>query len=168
MPETNPLENARYELARLVQAKSEIEQRIAAIQQTIQILEPVYGAESNFGVRGLNALAMTRSDGGLTDRIRAVLLRSSPFGITPLAVRDVVIQGGFELGERSNFLAEIHNVLKRLVAQGEAEEITTEESGKMYRPRRASGNLKDLANTKPVPAPTGYRKITVRPSGDKK
>jgi hypothetical protein len=165
----NPLENAKAELSQLLESRAQIEQRIDAMQQTIKLLEPVYGREL-YGVRGLNQLGLTGNDGGLTDRIRAVLSRTSPFGITPVAVRDAVIQGGFELGERSNFIAEIHNVLKRLVMQGEVEEITTNKSGKMYRPRRASGSLKDLGNPKPVPAPTGYRKITVKmpPPGEKK
>src|ERR1700733_7546935 len=104
----NPLENAKAELAQLLASRSQIDQRIEAMQQTIRLLEPVYGRESS-GVRGLNALALTGNDGGLTDRIRTVLFKTSPLGITPVSMRDAVIQGGFELGERSNFLAEIHN-----------------------------------------------------------
>ena len=91
------------------------------------------GEGKNLG--GYTALGFTGNRRGPHKTYSCSTARTSVLGITPLTMRDVVIQEGFDAGERSNFLAEIHNVLKRLVAQGEAEEITDSDGGKAYRQR---------------------------------
>ena len=132
----NPLLSARSELEELLRQKSEIEKRIAAIEQTIKILEPVYANDFGRGLWG-SVDAILDADAGLTDRIRDILRRAAPSYLSPTAVRDVLTNSGFDASGRSNFLAEVHNVLKRLTARNQLDEKSLP-TGKIY---RSLGNL---------------------------
>src|SRR5579871_3326813 len=103
----NPLQAARAELLELKETRAKIDARIAAVEQTIKILEPVYGGEpeSFSAFSQIHALGLDDSS-GLTDRIRQILLVSRPGVPTPTAIRDLLIQTGFKAEGRSNFLSE--------------------------------------------------------------
>lgn len=131
MANANPLLNAKAELELLLRQKIEIERRVAAVQQSIGILEPVYGGNALVSMwDGLESLVGV--DVGLTTRIREILRTNSPKYLSPLEVRTVLISSGFNTEGRSNFLSEIHNTLKRLKIRGEADEQTFPD-GKRYR-----------------------------------
>jgi hypothetical protein len=126
-----PLENVRAELTKLRAAKDRLEAQIAVLEETERILEPVYGTSL---VRDLmeNLLTPFGDSQGLTDKIRRLLIASFPGAATPTAIRDLMVSSGMDTSGRSNFLSEIHNVLKRLVAQDEVEE-TVLNGSKAYR-----------------------------------
>jgi hypothetical protein len=143
----NPLQAAKNEINELLKKKAEIERRfeadqaeinrrLKAVQQTIKILEPVYANDP-----WVNALAFAAYDGGLTDRVRDLLRASFPGAATPVAIRDAILASGFDASKRSNFLSEIHSVLRRLDSQDEVEPIDAPE-GKKF---RAKSGLNALA-----------------------
>lgn len=125
-----PLENVRTELTRLRAARDHLEAQIAALEQTERILEPVYGR--SLAQEVMQSLVPFGDSEGLTDKIRKLLVASFPGAATPTAIRDLMVSSGMDTSGRSNFLSEIHNVLKRLVAQGEVEE-TMLNGSKAYR-----------------------------------
>ena len=136
----NPLETIRAEIARLRRAKADMEQQISALEQSEKLLEPVYGrVPLSQLLAGLGPLIT--EDAGLTDKIRELLRASFPAAIAPTAIRDMLVSTGQITpppSERSNFLAEIHNVLKRLVTQGDAVEVLRN-GGKAYHAVPTSG-----------------------------
>jgi hypothetical protein len=68
----------------------------------------------------------------LTDACREVLKKSDKH-ITPIEIRNALETGGYDLSQHANALASIHGVLKRLVESGEAEPLSHELRGTMYR-----------------------------------
>jgi hypothetical protein len=70
---------------------------------------------------------------GMTDRIRAFLYANPTKSFTPKLVRDLLTANKFNLKGRSNPMAEVHTVLKRLVASGEVEEVISANNAKAYR-----------------------------------
>lgn len=81
----------------------------------------------------INALVALDTDepityaGTLADACRAVLKNSSGRPLTPLQVRDAIIALGYNLAQhKSNPLASIHAVLKRLSESGDVERAITE------------------------------------------
>src|SRR5438309_807454 len=103
----NPLQSAKNELEELLKQRTEIDRRISAIQQTVKILEPVYGTDPRTAYGTLRSLASLAvdTDAGLTYRIREVL-RTTPPGAntTPTGIRNLLIHTGFDAEGRSNFL----------------------------------------------------------------
>jgi hypothetical protein len=111
----NPLDSARTELQALLVQKSLIDKKIAAIQQTIKILEPTYGQDP-LSTLGMNLLlTATANELGLTFAIRKVLESRPNTELSPVSVRDHAIIAGYSFEGRSNPMAEIHQILKRLV-----------------------------------------------------
>jgi hypothetical protein len=70
-------------------------------------------------------------DAGMTERILAILKAGNNFEMTPTQVRDRLVETGFKLQGRSNPMAEIHTVLKRL-AQKRKRIGVTERDGVIY------------------------------------
>ena len=144
MDKANPLQSAIAEIENLRRQIAAMERQIAALQQTVLILEPVYGQGQQVNIwDGLEALA--GQDVGLTHLVREILLVERPRYVSPVDVRQTLLLTGFNAEGRSNFLAEIHNTLKRLKARGEAEEQTFND-GKKYRATgMGRGALQSLA-----------------------
>ena len=67
---------------------------------------------------------------GMTERIRAILKGANGM-LEPTHVRDALVRTGFNLEGRSNPMAEIHTVLKRL-AEKNKRVITKEVEGVVY------------------------------------
>jgi hypothetical protein len=107
-----PLESARKELASLQALRDEIEVKIAALQRTIKILEPVYEKQSGLAVFA-QALADGLAEVGMTEAIFNVLKRKPNDLMSPIQVRDALVATGYVLPP-SNPMATIHTVLKRL------------------------------------------------------
>jgi len=128
----NPLESAKAELSLLLASKTELERRIEALQKSIELLEPFYEGHRLFPNYTLSEAFTNFNELGLTNAIRRLLASHSSQHITPLGMRALLISRGFDPSGRSNFLAEIHNVLKRLADRCEVEVKATSE-GTGYR-----------------------------------
>src|SRR4029077_9350813 len=59
---------------------------------------------------------------GMTDAIRE-LFRTILNVMEPTTIRDTMQLSGFDFGDRQNAMANIHQVLRRLVAAGEIEHV---------------------------------------------
>ena len=115
----NPLQAIRDEIARLEGLKRSIDEQLSMLRQSEKALEPVYREHRFISV--LDAYPHDDTNPGLTHMVRHILASSYPGAAKPVAIRDLLVQTGQVNPEgRSNFLAEIHNILKRLEAQGEA------------------------------------------------
>src|SRR5260370_22253842 len=84
--------------------------KLAALDESIAILDPVYGEnwEDNVPDWALGAAEL-----GLTDSVRLVL-QSTASALSPLDVRERLIKSGYSFGDQPNPLASIHTVLKRI------------------------------------------------------
>jgi hypothetical protein len=67
-------------------------------------------------------------DAGMTERIR-VILKHQGWVLTPTQIRDRLVESGFVLEGRSNPMAEIHTVLKRLVQKPNSRFVAEESEG---------------------------------------
>ena len=63
---------------------------------------------------------------GLTDAIREVLSTNSELYLSPIHVRDLLTEMGFDTGKYKNVLASIHTVLKRLRSHKEVVDASNE------------------------------------------
>jgi hypothetical protein len=79
----------------------------------------------------INALVALDTDepitfaGTLTDACRAAL-KNAGRPLAPMQVRDIIVALGYDLSQhKSNPLASIHSVLKRLAESGDVEQLTT-------------------------------------------
>jgi hypothetical protein len=80
----------------------------------------------------IQAVIQSAMMSGLTDRVRTVLRAAFSRALSPVEVRDAVVESGFNVPPgRSNFMAEIHTILKRLETQGDITSTDTEQ-GKKY------------------------------------
>jgi Mg2+ and Co2+ transporter CorA len=115
------------EIEKLKQQAQELEQRLAEIRDKLAALRdaeslirdwlqevPKAAIEAS-----KDTVAEPYSELGMTDRIREIL-KSSGYGMTPIQVRNQLVRTGFSLEGRSNPMAEIHTILRRLVVSGEA------------------------------------------------
>jgi hypothetical protein len=154
----NPLQSAKTERENLLKQRSEIDKRLEAVEQTIRILEPLY-SDGRYVIHTpptIDEFMRRAHDSGLTEQIRALLWATFPGPATPVAIRDLLVNGGLvkNLGERSNFLAEIHTVLKRLVVQGDA--VPTPD-GKGYRATTGTpGRYRSYRTSPPPEPPPGF------------
>lgn len=119
------IKSARDRLAALEQQRQAIDMEIAALEQSIRAFEPLVngpalGTPNESTAWGLPG---TYSDIGLTNSIR-VAIKASTGPLEPTEVRDTILHKGFDLSGRSNAMANIHQVLRRLVAQREVREVT--------------------------------------------
>ena len=108
------------EANRLEREKAEIEKRLSALYVAYDLVYTAYD-QLEPKPRILTELADTTL--GITDRIRKTLMAAWPDNLSPRQVRDVLVANGFKTEGRSNPLAEIHQILKRLAASEEANEI---------------------------------------------
>jgi hypothetical protein len=138
------IKGARERLAALEQERQAIDMEMAALEQSIRAFEPLVstpppslrgaldrGVETTVAgdwlIPGLPPLGVATqlgdyADIGLTDAIRAAI-KASTNPLEPTEIRDLIVHGGFDLSGRSNAMANIHQVLRRLVAQQELKEV---------------------------------------------
>lgn len=103
------------ELERLKEERKGIEEKMAALRDAHNLIV-------DWSVDLPKAVAQADADLGMTDRIREILMADPPRGFQPTDVRNDLVRAGFSLEGRSNPMAEVHTVLRRLVASGEATE----------------------------------------------
>lgn len=104
------LQRAQRELTALLQEKKQLEIAIARKQQRIAALAVL--AEQEADLPGLQIE-------GLTEACLSVLRAAAPTPMTPVEVRDGLLQLRFPLVKYKNALAVIHTKLKRLAGAGE-------------------------------------------------
>lgn len=135
-----PLESVQNELREALTLRDELEHKIAALRESVKILEPIYGnqpsvpASDQWGTSDVRNL-------GITAAVERVLMLSPGKWIPPTAVRDTLVNYGFRLAG-DNPLASIHQVLKRLIARENSPYISEEIQGStmyMYDPARDKG-----------------------------
>lgn len=123
------------EIERLKAQRAEIEERLAALQEAHHLVEDAWGDINSSVIKA-------SADVGMTDRIREILATYRGC-LQPTDVRDALVRGGFNLEGRSNPMAEVHTVLRRLVASGEVREADgfyTWITEKERRPKRAKAS----------------------------
>lgn len=111
-PFAHALKRTRQELERLRLRRSQIDSRIAKLEQIEIALSSVTEPQKQ-----------TANLSSITNVVRNVL-KSAVQPITPTEVRDRMIAIGFDDGPYSQFLASVHVVLKRLTKKHEAFEFT--------------------------------------------
>jgi len=104
---------ARNTLAEKLAAREQLDVEIAKEQRRIAALTALVNESEEIDeLLDLNL-------GGLTDTVRSVFMASSRYGLTPIEVRDRLVQLYFPVNEYKNFMASLHAVLNRLKESGE-------------------------------------------------
>jgi hypothetical protein len=173
---------AQEELAAIQQERTDLTERLAWIENRINQLNGFIGAVTPLIENDPGRVA---AEAGLTNVCRDLLEKSDQW-FAASEIRTMLGSMGIDIGSYTNPMAVLHAVLKRVgqtykdPASGQAlygsrslRIPLVPSIGSQY---ISSNNLKDVARTnpiaapKPVPAPTGYRKIrvTMPPPGSKK
>lgn len=137
----NPLENARTDLAALLQQREAIDRKINSLNEAIKILETVYRPVDTSPLATMTSGFTARdiADLGLTSAVERVLMELPNLPFPPVRVRDTLVGRGFILSG-DNPMASIHQVLKRLVAKQGSPFLAIEVDGQttyIYNPNRA-------------------------------
>lgn len=128
--------------------REEVNLEIVQVEQVVANLTPLV-SEARLEVP---KVAMRVAGLSLADACRKVL-ESINRHMTPIEVRNTLEASGYDLKQHNNALASIHGVLKRLAESGEAETVTLNEKGTMYRgkstgvaypPQSAGGGIGSL------------------------
>jgi hypothetical protein len=142
------LDAARKDLTKVLQDRTELDQRASELKKTIEGLSALCDEEDYS--TGLPEGA-TLADVGISNAIRVVLRDTSDPALTPTEIRDELEKRGLNLSEYASEMAVIHNTLARLERQGEVIKLTNRDgvpyayairTGKFVRRVR-----EDLANT---------------------
>jgi hypothetical protein len=108
------LETARREIDELKRQRAAVlaafDTRIAAVEQTVKILEPEYSSGSDIAVPVLDESV------GITEAIERALRKYPGELLPPTYVRNALVEMGFK-GGGENQMASVHQVLKRLIAR---------------------------------------------------
>jgi hypothetical protein len=122
MPDTNPFEialkQARKSLNEAYEERDVIEQRIVRLKQTIDGLAALCEPEPNEDVVQAKAGHML-FQASLTASIRSIFSETTEPMLTPVEVRNALLEMGVNLTKYKQPMVPIHNTLKRLEAQGE-------------------------------------------------
>jgi hypothetical protein len=132
---SDPLDSYRQQIGRAlrdlmqcVKEKREIDQRMSKLRSLIV-------ANANLLPEAERAVFTRRANesfAGFTDSIREIF-RTHVNGLTPIQVRDKLLELGFDLNSQSNPMASIHSVIRRLESAGEIEERRNLEGEKTFR-----------------------------------
>lgn len=119
------LDQARAELAKVMQERDALNTRIAALTRSIEGLA-VLCDESDYSVGLVPASTTTpvTPDLGISDAIRNILA-AALMPVSVPEIRDALVQDGFDPATYANILTVIHNTLRRLERQGEAHLVRT-------------------------------------------
>jgi hypothetical protein len=127
------LEKAKDELEELLIKQEEIEQRIARVKQAIISLAPLAQDQEN----AVGDIYSALFDGiGLSEAILQVL-RAAGKRLSPVEIKQQILNMGVDLSTHKNAMASIHSALKRM---GQNEEVSTKDNGLTYEVKRRSGH----------------------------
>lgn len=146
----NPLENAKAERKTLLRQRAEIDRKLQAVESSIKLLEPVYGAPT--------PMPDVPVSSGMTETIREVMTRTPGKLWSPTEMRDYLLKVGFDLAGQTNPLASIHTVLKRIAASGDRNFSSVDtDKGTLY--KFDLGIVSESkSNTKPVSSVTAKKR----------
>ena len=126
------VEDSKKELEDLLIKQEEIERRIARLKQAILGLAPLIEEEpTDQGMYGTNDDFVSEWLGlgtGMTDVCRNIFKASSS-PLTPVEIKQKLLDMGVDLTKHKNIMASVHSVLKRLAEKGE---IVTKDNGLSY------------------------------------
>lgn len=132
---------AHADLEKLTEEREEIDRKISRLKQAIVGLAPL-AEEAGPMVGVTSILARSFAEAGMTDAIREIL-SSSQKPLTPLEVKERLLQMKPSASAQSNIMASIHTVLKRLVPK-EATSSTSKEGDVVYAWKFSREKLVDL------------------------
>lgn len=127
-PYRQQIGRALHDLMHCVKQKREIEQWMSKLRNLII-------ANANLLPEAERAVFIQQANesfAGFTDSIREIF-RTHVDGLTPIQVRDKLLELGFDLNSQSNAMASIHSVIRRLKNAGEIEERRNREGEKTFR-----------------------------------
>lgn len=108
------LETAKREVEELKRQRDALlavfDARIAAVEESVRILEPVYGSANDI------AMPVLDESVGITEAIERALRKYPGKLLPPTSVRNALLEMGYRV-KGDNPMASVHQVLKRLVAR---------------------------------------------------
>lgn len=114
----------------LADTQKKIDEELGQLEQVISSLLPLAGETPNSELAGFtNNLANI----GLADACRAVLQANPDRFISPVGIKKMIEELGYDLKRHNNVLASIHGVVKRLVESDEAIRTTSLGGTSMYK-----------------------------------
>jgi hypothetical protein len=168
---------AEERLAVIEQQRKALDAEASALKQSIESFKrlPEIPSREGSAMRGhpaylphtagewIHSNRFADADLGLTDAIRAALIAKADSFMTPTEIRDVIVIMGFNFGDRPNPMANVHQVLRRLVDQEEVEPMDM--GGKTaYRWKArnmiikpAPASLKITGGVNKLTPPSGYK-----------
>jgi hypothetical protein len=123
---------AQAEMDSLIEQREEIERRINQLKQAIIALLPL-GQDGEIPVRGvgLTTFQIEMQALGITDACREVL-KTSGQALSPVEIKNALVQMNPEFTKQKNLMASVHAVLKRLIP-GEASSFVSKDGETLYR-----------------------------------
>jgi hypothetical protein len=112
------LKKLRSELSAALRQRTEIDDRIINLQQSIQGIEALTDNKDHSSGLAVPTAKVNADEAGITEAIRGII-RDAMMPIKPPGIRDALIGEGFDPKDYSNILTVIHNTLNRLEHQGE-------------------------------------------------
>jgi hypothetical protein len=109
--------------------RADLQQKISVVAHTLRKLKETFGQPGRQEVFG----GFIDPNLGITDQIREILKSKYPVLLLPTVVRDYLESRGFPLTNYDNPMAMVHQVLRRLETQKEAESEEMAGGGKAYR-----------------------------------
>lgn len=120
------IQHALVDILEWSRKKREAEQEVAKLRQlVIATANMLPDTERAAFIRQCEDAAAV----GFTDSIRRLFRTAFPGGLTPLVIRDKLIQEGMDLSSQSNALASIHSVVQRLFRNEEIERFGAADLG---------------------------------------
>src|SRR5271155_1113333 len=119
----NALVAASDEMKKLLKQRSEIDARISQLKKTMEALSDLMKplpseTPSYFDELGTGIVMGKLADAGISDAIRQVVSESK-VPLTPVQIKELIANRGFDLSGYANAGTVIHNTLARLEKQGE-------------------------------------------------
>jgi hypothetical protein len=128
------LESALEKRSELLETRMEIERQIAQQGKTVEALSEILdmGVATDLGFKDATTL----------------VIRSAKAALAPTEIRDELRRLGYDIDSYSNPMASLHQVLKRLEAQNEIEEVQSLDSKKRYQAVAGAWQLR--ARSRPI------------------
>lgn len=144
------LETVKRELEELKHQRDAVlavfDTRIAAVEQAIKILEPVYS------VLPIAAIPVLDESVGITEAIERALRKYPGKLLPPTSVRNALFEMGFKVAG-NNPMASVHQVLKRLVARAGSPYVHEQVDGQTqykFDPSREAAKARSITDVQEI------------------
>ena len=125
------LEESKRKLRKLVDQRDDINRKSARPDQAILANANMLDDPEETSAE-LTEMTEIVVPTGLTDAVRRALREAGNAGLTPVEVRQSIVDSGIDLKGYSNPLSTIHTILKRLVGKAEAKPAITDGDETVY------------------------------------